>query len=228
MSTIPLGENLQRVRDQVQQTAEKAGRRADSVRLVAVSKTVDAHRVREAHAAGHRDFGENRAQELQRKCVGLPTDCCWHMIGHLQRNKVRTVVGSAQWIHSADSVALLRRIDRIAGEEGGSPSVLLQINVSGEESKFGVEPAAAGELLETGLAAANLTVRGLMTMAPYGASSATCRHIFAGLRTLRDRLAASFGCELPELSMGMSADFREAIAEGATMVRIGTAIFGPR
>jgi pyridoxal phosphate enzyme (YggS family) len=228
MSTVPVGENLEHVRGLIAAAAEAAGRPPANVRLVAVSKTVDCDRIGLAREAGQRDFGENRAQDLQRKSGLLPEDCRWHMIGHLQRNKVRAVVTCARWIHSVDSVPLVHRIGRIAGEEGRTPDILLQVNVSGEESKYGVEPSAAEAVLEAALGTANLNVRGLMTMAPFGAGSAACRRCFAGLRLLRDRLAGAFGCDLPELSMGMSADFSEAIAEGATLVRIGTAIFGAR
>jgi pyridoxal phosphate enzyme (YggS family) len=150
------------------------------------------------------------------------------MIGHLQANKVRPVVRHAAWIHSVDSLDLLQRIDRIAGEEGRCPAVLLEINVSGEESKFGLAPAAVPAVIEGGLACANLRLAGLMTMAPYEAPEAELRKIFGGLRTLRDSQQTSFNIALPELSMGMSGDFPIAVAEGATIVRIGTAIFGER
>ncbi len=224
-----------RIRDQylemqaeVARAVAAAGRPAGSARLLAVSKTVPQELVQEAYAAGARDFGESRPQELAGKAMALPADCCWHMIGHLQANKVRHVVGHAAWIHSVDSLELLQRIDRIAGEEGRRPTVLLEINVSGEPSKFGLAPAAVPALLEAGLGCANLRLAGFMTMAPYEAPESELRMIFGSLRKLRDEMQARFSVSLPELSMGMSGDFPVAIAEGATIVRIGTAIFGER
>jgi pyridoxal phosphate enzyme (YggS family) len=189
---------------------------------------VDTDVVRAAYECGQRAFGENRVQELERKHHALPEDCEWHMIGHLQSNKARIAVQNARWIHSVDSLSLIKRLDRIAAEENAAPNFLVQVNVSGEESKYGVSPEKVPRLLEGASACGSACCRGLMTMAPFGAPSVDLHRIFGDLRRLRDRLSAEFGLELPELSMGMTADFAEAIAEGATMVRIGTAVFGPR
>jgi pyridoxal phosphate enzyme (YggS family) len=228
MSGCEIGKQFLEMRSAVAQAVAAAGRPAGSARLLAVSKMVPQELVMAAYAAGAREFGESRPQELAEKAAKMPADCVWHMIGHLQANKVRPVVRHAAWIHSVDSLDLLQRIDRIAGEEGRCPAVLLEINVSGEESKFGLAPAAVPAVIEGGLACANLRLAGLMTMAPYEATEAELRKIFGGLRTLRDSLQFSFNIALPELSMGMSGDFPIAVAEGATIVRIGTAIFGER
>jgi pyridoxal phosphate enzyme (YggS family) len=227
MSTPTIAQRLAATNLRIAQVAGAASRDPQAVRLVAVSKTVDADAIREAYAAGQRAFGENRVQELADKAAVLPADCEWHMIGHLQKNKVRAAVQAA-WIHSVDSLDLLQRIDRIAGEEGRRPNVLLQVNITGEESKSGLSPDGAVGAVELALGCANLTCKGLMTMAEFGADESGLRACFAGLRELRDRLASRFGAALPDLSMGMSGDFEAAIAEGATLVRIGTAIFGPR
>ena len=228
MSTEGLAESLAAVKGRIAAAAVAAGRTPSEVRLIAVSKTVTEAHVRAAYALGHRAFGENRVQELKGKAASLPPDCEWHLIGHLQRNKVRDAVRDASWIHSVDSVSLLQRIERIAGEEGCRPLVLIQTNVSGEETKQGVPVTGVYELVETALSCTNLECRGLMTMAPYGAAEDELRRIFRAVRQLRDDLAPRFGTSLPELSMGMSGDYETAVHEGATMVRIGTAVFGAR
>lgn len=202
--------------------------RSGRVRLVAVSKTFPEPLLREAYAAGARELGESRMQELVPKAAALPPDIAWHLIGHLQANKVRPAVKLAAWIHSVDSVELLQRIDRIAGEEGRHPQVLLEVNVLGEASKFGLTPEQALAAGEAFAGCSHLRVAGLMTMAPYEAPEAVLRQCFGGLRRLRDAMEARWGVSLPELSMGMSGDFGIAIEEGATIVRIGTAIFGGR
>lgn len=226
--SIDIAENLRTVRARIAEAATTAGRSPETVNLVAVTKTVGPPEVRAAYDADQRGFGENRAQELTRKAPALPGDIKWHFIGRLQRNKVRAAVRAAAWIHSVDSVSLLQRIDRIAGEEERRPVVLFEVNVSGEASKNGVPAAEAPRLIEAARACSNVECRGLMTIAPFGASEAELHRVFGDLRELRDRLSREFGLPLPELSMGMSGDFAVAIAEGATLVRIGTAIFGPR
>ena len=220
--------NLSAVHERIAAAAVKAGRDPATVRLVAVSKTVPVAAIVEAYAAGQRCFGENRVQELRAKVPQLPADCEWHLIGHLQDNKVRHAVQSAAWLHALDSVERIRRAERIAGEEGRRPVVLIEVNLSGEATKFGAAGDDARALVEEALRSPHLDCRGFMTMAPYGAPVMELHRIFGGLRELRDRLAAEFRTPLPELSMGMSADFETAIAEGATLVRIGTAIFGSR
>ena len=228
MGTVSIQDNLRTVQAEIAAAAAAAGRDPATVRLVAVSKTVPPDAIAAAYAAGQRRFGENRVQELRDKIGRLPADCEWHLLGHLQGNKARQAVQSAAWLHSIDSVELLERLDRLAGEEHRRPVILLQVNISGEATKSGVDTTATALLLEAALRCPHLDCRGLMTMAPYEAPEADLRRIFGGLRELRDRLAAQFNTPLPELSMGMSGDFRSAIAAGATLVRIGTAIFGGR
>ncbi|NOY82194.1 MAG: YggS family pyridoxal phosphate-dependent enzyme [Kiritimatiellaeota bacterium] len=226
--SVDIAGNLAAVRSRLEAAAVAAGRAPGTVKLVAVSKTVSADTVLAAYESGQRCFGENRAQELTRKAPELPGNIEWHFIGRLQRNKVRTVVRSAAWIHSVDSPALLRRVDRIAGEEERRPNVLFEVNISGESSKGGAPPEDLPPLAEATYGCGNVDCRGLMTIAPFGADEAELHRVFAALRELRDRLSADFDIPLPELSMGMSGDFPIAVAEGATMVRIGTAIFGAR
>jgi hypothetical protein len=221
-------ENLSEILESIAAAARKAGRDPESVKLIAVSKTFPPEAVQSAYDAGQRRFGENRVQELALKTAALPDDIEWHMIGHLQSNKARLAVENAAYIHAVDSAKLLRKIDRIAGELGRSPKILLEINISGEESKFGADAEFARELLKNALECENISVVGLMTMAPFGASEAELRLVFSSLRKLRDGLQSEFALSLPELSMGMSGDFETAIEEGATMVRIGTSIFGKR
>jgi pyridoxal phosphate enzyme (YggS family) len=228
MSTVDILGNLTAVRQQITAAAEAAGRDPHTVRLVAVCKTVGPEAVRQALAAGQCDFGENQVQPLVHKAAQLPPECTWHLIGHLQGNKVRPAVTTAACLHAVDSVDLLERIDRIAATEQRCPTVLLQVNISGEPTKSGVIPADAAGLLHCARHCEHLTCRGLMTMAPFEASETELGQVFGGLRRLRDRLQDESGVSLPELSMGMSGDFRIAIREGATLVRIGTAIFGPR
>lgn len=226
--TDDITDNLADVYRRIAAAAVGAGRNPESVRLLAVSKRVAVERIRSAYATGQRLFGENLVQELQTKATQLPADCEWHFIGHLQANKVRATVAAAAWIHSVDSLKLLERVDRIAGEEGRRPAVLLQLNVSGEVSKFGAGPSAAAALLEKALSCPHVDCRGFMTMAPFDAEEGVLRRIFSQLRTIRDRLESEFSVKLPDLSMGMSDDFEIAIEEGATIVRVGAAVFGGR
>ena len=213
------------VSQKVAQCAESCGN--DRVELLAVSKTFPAENIAELYACGVRRFAESKATELATKAAGLPADIEWHFIGHLQSNKVKSVLEHATVIHTVDSWKLLERIDRIAGELGKKPQVFLEVNVSGEASKFGLSPDAVEEMV---LAAQERQLRclGLMTIAPLAAKPAELGKIFADLRRLRDKLAARTGSPLPELSMGMSGDFLIAIAEGATLVRLGSAVFGHR
>ncbi len=220
-------DNLKAVGERIEMALGRAGRAPGAARLLAVSKTFPAAAVQEAYAAGQRCFGENRVQELAAKAPALPSDCEWHLIGHLQQNKVRQALGYAAWIHSVDTPALLERIQLLADEVGAAPKLLLEVNVSGEESKFGFAPDAVEAAL-AGMPAGPAACVGLMTVAPMGADASALRGVFGGLRQLRDRLQSRLGLSLPELSMGMSSDLEVAIAEGATIVRVGTAIFGHR
>jgi pyridoxal phosphate enzyme (YggS family) len=219
---------LERVRAQILAAARMAGRDPTEIGLVAVSKAQNASAVREALDAGQGIFGENRAQELVAKAPLLPLSTRWHFIGHLQRNKIRKILPLVELIHAVDSVELALDIDRIATELGLFPRVLLEVNVSGERTKFGFTPEALRERMERLLALRRVQVEGLMTIAPLGESPEDARPFFIKLRDLRDEVAAASAAPLSTLSMGMSGDFVTAVEEGATLVRVGTAIFGPR
>jgi PLP dependent protein len=219
--------NLKEVRDRIADAARSAGRSPDEVRLVAVTKYVDAATAQLLVDAGCRDLGESRPQQLWDKAATLPDPAIrWHLIGHLQRNKVRRTLPLVHLIHSGDSLRLLEELDR----EAESPlSVLLEVNVSGETAKHGFAPDELPRHVEALAALTHLEIRGLMAMAGLEGDAASARRDFAGLRELRDRLrrdwSGRFG--LDELSMGMSGDFEQAVAEGATIVRIGSALFEP-
>ncbi len=214
------------VRRQVADAADCADRSPDEVTIVAVTKTVGIDEIRRALEAGVHDMGENRVQEFLGK-YGLFPEVRWHFIGSLQTNKVKDVVGRAYLIHSVDSMRLLSEIDRRSAEAGVVQAVLLQVNVSGEGSKHGFEPSELLEALVEASHLENVEVRGLMTMAPYGRPEDQ-RWVFRELKELRDSLREMplNGVELDELSMGMTNDFRVAVEEGATIVRVGRAIFG--
>jgi pyridoxal phosphate enzyme (YggS family) len=214
--------------------AERAGRDPGGFRIVAVTKGFGLPVVRAAREAGLATLGENRVQEAEPKVEAVP-DADWHLVGHLQSNKARRALALFRTIHSVDSVELLARLDRLAHDDSRRPVLLLQVNLSDEEGKAGFDPDSfARQAARPGELAAALgelraaQVRGLMTMARAGADENEQRATFARLRELRDRLAQASGLDLPELSMGMTADAEAAVAEGATMVRIGTALFGPR
>jgi pyridoxal phosphate enzyme (YggS family) len=220
---------LNEIRAEIAQAAASCGRAPDQIKLVAVSKTFSTEDILNAYACGQRRFGENKVQELELKAASLPPDIEWHLLGHLQSNKAVKAVQYATFIHSVDSVKLIQRLDRLAGEAGKKPKILLEVNISGESTKFGA--SAESDILalaEAAVKAPNLELAGLMTMAPYEAASPELRRIFSVLRQLRDRIEGQLNIRMPELSMGMSGDFPAAIAEGATFVRIGTAIFGKR
>lgn len=226
MSTII--QHLEEIRARVDAAALTAGRNPGEVGLVAVSKTQTAEAVREVFNGGQTIFGENRVQEILAKAPLLPAAVCWHLIGHLQKNKIRKVLPVVDLIHGVDSAELARDIDRIAAELGLFPRVLLEVNVSGEGTKFGFKPEVLREQIGELLALQRVQVEGLMTIAPYAEEAETARPFFVRLRELRDEIAVKTATPLPTLSMGMSGDFEVAIAEGSTLVRIGTAIFGER
>jgi PLP dependent protein len=205
-----------------------SGRPAGSVELLAVSKTHSAEVIREAVDAGQVLFGENRIQEAKAKIPDLPAKLRWHLIGHLQSNKIRQALPLFEMIHGVDSVDLLDDIQRIAGDLGLFPRVLLQVNVAGESSKFGFKPDRLMSEVERVTRADRVQVEGLMTIPPLASNPENSRKYFVQLRQLRDRLEKEFRFPLPQLSMGMSGDYRIAVEEGATLVRVGTAIFGER
>ena len=223
-----IGESLHRVREQIASAAANSGRSADDIELVAISKTHPAENVREAIEAGQTLFGESRVQEARVKIPELPSNIRWHFVGHLQKNKVRQALPLFEMIHSVDSLALAQDIDRIAEEEGMYPRGLLQVNVAGEGSKFGFTPEDLRGKMEALLALPRLSIDGLMCIPPLAAEPEEVRRFFVQLRELRDSLEKTFNLKLPQLSMGMTQDFSIAIQEGATLVRIGAAIFGER
>jgi PLP dependent protein len=223
-----IAENLERVREQIAQAARKAGRSADDVELVAISKTHEAEKVREAIEAGQSLFGESKVQEARVKIPELPSNLRWHFVGHLQKNKIRHALPLFELIHSIDSLALAQDVNRIAEDEGLHPRVLLEVNVAGEGSKFGFDPEKLRAEMESLLALARLSILGLMCIPPIAQEAETSRKYFVELRELRDRLQKEFHVDLAQLSMGMTQDFAVAIEEGASLVRVGTAIFGER
>ena len=220
-----LQENLAAVQAAVRAAETAAGRSENTVKLLVVSKTMPLALLRELYELGIREFGENREPELEQKAAAMPADVIWHFIGPVQSNKIRKVVKQAAVIHSVDSVEKLLKFDRIAGEENKTPEVFLEVNVSGELSKGGMTPAQVIDAVKTAVDCRFVKCRGLMTMAPLAAGHEELLQIFGTLRDLRDRAEAECGCALPQLSMGMSGDFPEAIACGATIVRVGSKIF---
>lgn len=225
---MELAQNLEKVRARIAAACARAGRSPEEVTLVAVSKTFPAPDVREAWDAGQEVFGESRVQEAEAKIPLLPGALRWHLIGHLQRNKVRRALPLFELIQSVDSVELAQAIDRIAAELGLFPRVLLEVNVAGEASKFGFSPESLEREIDALLELPRVQVEGLMTIAPFAEDPELARPHFRALRELRDRLASRCGVPLETLSMGMSGDFEVAVEEGATIVRVGSAIFGGR
>ena len=223
-----LDNNLDAIRHRIRAAAETAGRDPSGVRLVAVSKTRPPEDIRDAAEAGQNIFGENKVQEALAKSPLLPSSLEWHFIGHLQSNKIRKALPLFHLFHGIDNLGLAVQMDRISEDCGCFPRILLEVNVSGEGTKFGFQPdRLRGEIADL-LALPRIGVLGLMTMAPYSEDPLATKPYFAALRRLRDDLEQQTGTPLPELSMGMSGDFETAIGEGATLVRIGTAVFGER
>lgn len=222
--------NILNIRESIAAAATRAGRDPGTIQLMAVSKTVEPNRIRQALDAGITLLGENYVQEAREKipAVGRPAE--WHMIGHLQTNKVKYVVNLFDWIHSVDRLELARELDKRAGQHSRRLNVLIEVNVSGEASKNGAVPKQVLELVRQISVLPNLSVRGLMTMPPYSDDPENSRPYFIALRQLRDEIvsAALPGISMAELSMGMTDDFEVAIEEGATIIRVGRAIFGER
>jgi pyridoxal phosphate enzyme (YggS family) len=229
---IDIATNLAAVRSRVAEAARRAGRQPGDVTLVAVSKTFGLEHVRAAYAAGQRDFGENKVQEgLQKISVtsDIP-DARWHLIGHVQSNKARKAAASFACIHSVDSIELLSRLDAAAAEQATTPEIFIQVDLARETTKFGAAEEDIEPLARAAVAARAVRLTGLMLIPPWSEDPEETRPWFVRLRQLRDRLAAAGlpAASLRHLSMGMSHDFEAAIEEGATMVRVGTAIFGAR
>ena len=206
----------------------RVGRDPNTVQVMAVSKTRLPDEIRDVAALGVETFGENKVQEARAKIPLCPGRLHWHLIGHLQSNKAREAVQLFEMIHAVDSLRLLEILDRAAGEEGRQLSVCLEVNVSGERSKFGMAPEAVLETLRGAERLFKVKVVGLMTIPPVAEDPEEARPFFRALRELRDRMQDQTGIPLPELSMGMSQDFEVAVEEGATWIRVGTLLFGPR
>lgn len=222
-------ENLNRLQERISVVARRAGRNPDEIKLVAVTKTVPVEKIREALACGANRLGENRVQEFLGKYPQLPPDVEWHFIGHLQTNKIHKIIGKVSLIHSLDRWALAEEIHRAAIEAGQVVKVLVQVNVAGEKSKFGLAPSETVDFVASAVGLAGLSVEGLMTIAPWSANPEEVRPVFRQLkeiaRTVEDKVT---GSRMDYLSMGMSGDWEVAVEEGANILRIGTAVFGER
>lgn len=227
---MSIAQALQDLRGSIRGTAQRMGRGPEGVGLVLVSKTVTPERIREAYQAGERDFGENRVQEWQEKKELLPRDIRWHLIGHLQTNKVKYVVGEVALVHSLDRLELANAIEKQAKVRGiHEVPCLIQVNASGEESKFGLDPAFAEDFVKEMLQRPSIRIKGLMSIGPLTEDEGKVRECFRKTREIRDILRQKFpqfGWDI--LSMGMSGDYKIAIEEGANLLRIGSLVFGPR
>lgn len=223
-------ENLEEVEARITRACERSGRERSEVTLISVSKTKPAEMLQEAYDAGSRDFGENKPQEIREKYPQLPTDIRWHMIGHLQRNKIKYIIDKVCMIHSVDSIRLAEAIDEEAKKHGIIMPVLIEVNVAEEESKFGVHLDEAEFLIRQISELSNIQVQGLMTIAPFTENAEDNRIYFRKLRNLyvdiKDKNIDNVN--MCNLSMGMTGDYEVAVEEGATMVRVGTGIFGAR
>lgn len=225
-----LKENIDYVESEIQKACQKSGRAREEVTLISVSKTKPVRMLEEAYASGVRVFGENKVQELVEKYDALPGDIEWHMIGHLQRNKIKYLIGKVSLIHSVDSLRLAEAIEKEAAKQNIVADILIEVNVAGEKSKFGLMPEEVFPFTEKVSNMPHIQVKGLMTIAPYVENPEENRPVFAHLRKLSVDIAKKNGhnINMSVLSMGMTNDYRVAIEEGATMVRIGTGIFGER
>ena len=225
---MDIADNLSRIQEKIEQACERSGRSSDGVTLVGVTKSQPIEKIRAAADLGLTHFGENRVQEAKVKVNDCPPGLHWHMIGHLQTNKCRDAVRLFEMIESVDSLHLAETVNHWAEREGKTMPILLQVNVAAEASKFGYSPEQLREDLMTINALPNIEIHGLMTIAPYTASAERARPYFRQLRELKTDLEERLGAPLLHLSMGMSGDFEVAIEEGATLVRIGTLLFGSR
>ena len=224
-----IAENLVEVRERISRAIQKSGREPDSVRLITVSKQISVDRIEEARAAGAVVFGENKIQEAIPKIEQMGAEgIFWHFIGHLQKNKIKFLDERFDLIHSVDSFELAEKIAKHYHSENRVQRILLQVNVSGEAAKFGMEPKELEKQMAEFFQLQGIQVEGLMTIPPFDSDPENSRRHFSRLRELREQYEKQNGLPLNELSMGMSNDFEVAVEEGATLVRVGTAIFGPR
>ncbi len=228
MDELSIEQRLQQISERIDSACSKVGRDPAGVRLLAVTKTFPPEAVDEACRAGLDQMGESRIQEARQKLPLCSSRITWHFIGHLQRNKVREAVEYFSMIHAIDSLRLLEAVDKACAEVGKRLPVLLEVNVSGEASKYGIPPGEVPQILDVAGRFLNVDIAGLMTIPPFSAEQEDARKYFKKLRELRDQWAGSHGFALKELSMGMSHDFEVAIEEGATWIRLGSMIFGNR
>ena len=227
---MSLSENLQEVQKNIDEAVKRCGRNRDDVTLIAVSKTKPVSMIQEVYDLGVRDFGENRVQEIMEKFDSLPNDIRWHLIGHLQTNKVKYIIDKVCLIHSVDSLKLAGEISREAMKHDLIADILIEVNVAGEESKFGVKPEDLEQLVRDVAKLPGFCIKGLMTVAPYVVDSEENRQVFVKMKQLSvdiSRKSIDNVC-MDYLSMGMSGDYTVAVEEGSTMVRVGTSIFGER
>lgn len=223
-------ENLEEVREKIRQACQRSGRREEDVTLISVSKTKPVEMLREAYEAGSRDFGENRVQEIMEKYGQMPEDVRWHMIGHLQKNKVRQVIDKAVLIHSVDTVELAEQIEKDAAKRDLTVDILLEVNVAEEESKFGFRTEEVEAAVMKIKEFPHVHIKGLMTIAPFVSNSEDNREVFKKLYQLYVDIRSKNidNINMSVLSMGMTGDYEVAVEEGATMIRVGTGIFGAR
>ena len=225
-----LKENLDNVLKNIADSEERSGRKKGDVTLIAVSKTKPVEMIKEVYDLGVRDFGENRVQELTEKYDKLPSDIRWHLIGHLQTNKVKYIIDKAYMIHSVDSLKLANEISREAVKHSVTANILIEVNVAGEESKFGVRPDDLEELVRSIAKLPGICIKGLMTVAPYVVDPEENRGIFVKMKQFAVDISKKSidNVSMDYISMGMSGDYTVAVEEGSTMVRVGTSIFGER
>lgn len=223
-------ENLEEVREKIRQACQRSGRREEDVTLISVSKTKPVEMLREAYEAGSRDFGENRVQEIMEKYGQMPENVRWHMIGHLQKNKVRQVIDKAVLIHSVDTVELAEQIEKDAAKRDLTVDILLEVNVAEEESKFGFRTEEVEAAVMKIKEFPHVHIKGLMTIAPFVSNSEDNREVFKKLYQLYVDIRSKNidNVNMSVLSMGMTGDYEVAVEEGATMIRVGTGIFGAR
>jgi len=225
---VNIKENIAAVRARISAAAQRAGRNPEDITLVAVSKTVEPQRIIEAIDGGITHLGENRVQELVKKYDAIPGKIQWHLIGHLQTNKVKYIIDKVSLVHSVDSIELAKEIDRRANRRGTVVNILIQVNVAGEETKFGISPDQVEDMIEEIRSYPGIKVKGLMTIAPFAENPEEIRYVFRELnkKYIDIKRKNIDNIDMEYLSMGMSNDFEVAIEEGSNMVRIGTAIFG--
>ncbi len=230
MEEMTIRENMRAVEDRIAAACQEAGRKPEDVTLIAVSKTKPVEMLREAYECGCRDFGENKVQELLDKYEVMPRDIRWHMIGHLQRNKVKYIVDKVYLIHSVDSLRLAEEISKEAGKKNVCVNILVEVNVANEETKFGTTCEDAKQLVQDIAKLPNICVKGLMTIAPFVENAEKNRPFFSKLKKISvDIMGENIdNITMENLSMGMTGDYEVAVSEGATCVRVGTGIFGAR